>query len=113
MHIDNNFGFFCFLLSHIKNNHLLMPDGKKVSGHVATPFPTKQAGKALAKNDKSKQTPKSSGTFECKSCKRYDSLFIHSNLYGFEYLSYHSSYVEALKFLFSIHPPFPYFSIYY
>lgn len=75
MHIDNNFGIFCFLLSHIKNNHLLMPDGKKVSGHVATPFPTKQAGKALAKNDKSKQTPKSSGTFECKSCKRYDSLF--------------------------------------
>lgn len=45
-------------------------DGKKVSGHVATPFPTKQAGKALAKNDNSKQTPKSSGTFECKSCKR-------------------------------------------
>lgn len=84
-----------------------MPDGKKVSGHVATPFPTKQAGKALAKNDKSKQTPKSTGTFECKSCKRYDSL-IKSMLIckALNIFFLISSYEEALKFLFSVHPAF-------
>ncbi|KAK9291214.1 hypothetical protein L1049_009402 [Liquidambar formosana] len=46
-------------------------DGKKGGGHVATPHPSKQAGKIPANNDKSKQqSPKSSGSFQCKSCSR-------------------------------------------
>lgn len=54
----------------------LVTDGKKVVGHVATPHPSKQAGKTPAANDQNKQqTPKSAGgAFPCKSCKRYVSL---------------------------------------
>lgn len=46
-------------------------DGKKGVVHVATPHPSKQAGKT-AKNEKSKQqSPKSAGGFKCNSCDRY------------------------------------------
>ncbi|KAL2345175.1 hypothetical protein Fmac_006460 [Flemingia macrophylla] len=41
-------------------------DGKNVV-HVATPHPSKQAGKATANN---KQTTKSGGEYSCKSCNR-------------------------------------------
>ncbi|XP_052174012.1 histone deacetylase HDT1-like [Diospyros lotus] len=39
------------------------------SGHVATPHPSKQAGKAPA-NQPKQQTPKSAGSHPCKSCNR-------------------------------------------
>lgn len=42
-------------------------DGKNVV-HVATPYPSKQAGKATANNKQ--QTPKLSGDFSCKLCNR-------------------------------------------
>ncbi|KAA8518625.1 hypothetical protein F0562_016099 [Nyssa sinensis] len=41
-------------------------DGKKGGGHVATPHPSKQAGKTPA-NQSKQQTPKSAGTHPCKS----------------------------------------------
>ncbi|KAK6140088.1 hypothetical protein DH2020_026086 [Rehmannia glutinosa] len=44
-------------------------DGKKVSGHVATPHPAKQAGKTPATKP-NQQTPKSGGSHSCKSCNR-------------------------------------------
>ncbi|NP_001312463.1 histone deacetylase HDT1-like [Nicotiana tabacum] len=43
-------------------------DGKKGSGHVATPHPSKQAGKSPA--NKNQQTPKSGGAHLCKTCNR-------------------------------------------
>ncbi|KAJ8451205.1 hypothetical protein Cgig2_013977 [Carnegiea gigantea] len=46
-------------------------EGKKVSGHVATPHPAKQVAKTPANTGKSsKQTPKSGGSFACSSCSR-------------------------------------------
>uniref|UniRef100_A0A7C9DMB9 Histone deacetylase n=1 Tax=Opuntia streptacantha TaxID=393608 RepID=A0A7C9DMB9_OPUST len=46
-------------------------DGKKVSGHVATPHPAKQVAKTPANAGKSnKQTSKSGGSFACSSCTR-------------------------------------------
>ncbi|KAK8563442.1 hypothetical protein V6N13_007609 [Hibiscus sabdariffa] len=45
-------------------------DGKKVGGHTATPHPAKQAKKASAATAQTKQSPKSSGSFPCKSCGR-------------------------------------------
>ncbi|XP_038905525.1 histone deacetylase HDT1 [Benincasa hispida] len=47
-------------------------DGKKGVAHVATPHPSKKAGKMPAANDKNKQqTPKSAGgAFPCKTCNR-------------------------------------------
>ncbi|KAJ7976055.1 histone deacetylase HDT1 [Quillaja saponaria] len=47
-------------------------DGKKGAVHIATPHPSKQAGKtALTNKSQSKQqTPKSSGDYGCKSCDR-------------------------------------------
>ncbi|KAK6942662.1 hypothetical protein RJ641_028039 [Dillenia turbinata] len=46
-------------------------DGKKGGGHTATPYPSKQGGKSAANNDRSKQqTPKSGGSFSCKSCNK-------------------------------------------
>ncbi|GMJ02937.1 HISTONE DEACETYLASE 3, histone deacetylase 2C [Hibiscus trionum] len=45
-------------------------DGKKVGGHTATPHPSKQAKKASAATGEAKQTPKSGGSFPCKSCGR-------------------------------------------
>lgn len=46
-------------------------EGKKVSGHVATPHPAKQVAKTPANAGKSnKQTPKSGGSFACSSCSR-------------------------------------------
>ncbi|KAG6596537.1 Histone deacetylase HDT3, partial [Cucurbita argyrosperma subsp. sororia] len=58
-----------------KKTKLVTPqktDGKKGVPHVATPHPSKQAGKMPAASDQNKQqTPKSaSGAFPCKSCKR-------------------------------------------
>ncbi|KAH6762243.1 hypothetical protein C2S52_019676 [Perilla frutescens var. hirtella] len=44
-------------------------DGKKVSGHVATPHPAKQAGKTPA-NKPNQQTPQSGSSHLCKSCSR-------------------------------------------
>ncbi|KAK6163808.1 hypothetical protein DH2020_000672 [Rehmannia glutinosa] len=44
-------------------------DGKKVSGHVSTPHPAKQAGKTPATKP-NQQTPKSGGSHSCKSCNR-------------------------------------------
>ncbi|XP_039068274.1 histone deacetylase HDT1-like isoform X2 [Hibiscus syriacus] len=45
-------------------------DGKKAGGHTATPHPSKQAKKASAATAQAKQTPKSGGSFPCKSCGR-------------------------------------------
>ncbi|KAF8395337.1 hypothetical protein HHK36_019282 [Tetracentron sinense] len=46
-------------------------DGKKGSGHTATPHPAKQSGKTPASSDKSKpQTPKSDSQVICKSCSK-------------------------------------------
>ncbi|XVE96507.1 hypothetical protein REPUB_Repub02eG0228300 [Reevesia pubescens] len=50
-------------------------DGKKVSGHVATPHPSKQAGKASAATGQAKKTPNADAgaggsSFPCKSCGR-------------------------------------------
>ncbi|KAG2406146.1 Histone deacetylase HDT3 HD-tuins protein [Vigna angularis] len=42
-------------------------DSKNVV-HVATPHPSKQAGKAIA--DNKRQTPKSGGDYSCKPCSR-------------------------------------------
>ncbi|KAL1549337.1 Histone deacetylase hdt1, variant 2 [Salvia divinorum] len=44
-------------------------DGKKVSGHVATPHPAKQAGKTPG-NKPNQQTPQSGGSVTCKSCPK-------------------------------------------
>ncbi|KAG9156161.1 hypothetical protein Leryth_015562 [Lithospermum erythrorhizon] len=44
-------------------------DGKK-SVHVATPHPSKQAGKTPATNKASQQTPKSAGSHSCGPCKK-------------------------------------------
>ncbi|XP_022846732.1 histone deacetylase HDT1-like [Olea europaea var. sylvestris] len=44
-------------------------DSKKGGGHVATPHPSKQAGKTSA-NKPNQQTPKSGGSHTCKSCNR-------------------------------------------
>ncbi|CAK9168069.1 unnamed protein product [Ilex paraguariensis] len=44
-------------------------DGKKGGGHVATPHPSKQAGKTPA-NKSNQQTPKSPGSVPCKSCNK-------------------------------------------
>ncbi|KAA8516666.1 hypothetical protein F0562_016828 [Nyssa sinensis] len=44
-------------------------DGKKAGGHVATPHPSKQAGKTPSTEAK-QQTPKSVGSHPCKSCNR-------------------------------------------
>ncbi|XP_033512682.1 histone deacetylase HDT1-like isoform X2 [Nicotiana tomentosiformis] len=43
-------------------------DGKKGAVHVATPHPSKQAGKTSG--NKSNQTPKSGGSLACKTCSR-------------------------------------------
>ncbi|XP_019229422.1 PREDICTED: histone deacetylase HDT1-like isoform X1 [Nicotiana attenuata] len=43
-------------------------DGKKGAVHVATPHPSKQAGKTPG--NKSNQTPKSGGSLACKTCNR-------------------------------------------
>ena len=49
-------------------------DDKKSGGHVATPYPSKQAGKTPANTEKPKQqVQKSGGSFSCKSCNRYGS----------------------------------------
>ncbi|XP_017617287.1 histone deacetylase HDT1-like isoform X1 [Gossypium arboreum] len=45
-------------------------DGKKAGGHTATPHPSKKAGKTSAAAAQVKQTPKSGGSFPCKSCGR-------------------------------------------
>ncbi|XP_052476345.1 histone deacetylase HDT1-like isoform X42 [Gossypium raimondii] len=47
-------------------------DSKKAGGHTATPHPSKKAGKtsAAAAAAQVKQTPKSGGSFPCKSCGR-------------------------------------------
>ncbi|XVF76279.1 hypothetical protein PTKIN_Ptkin13bG0253500 [Pterospermum kingtungense] len=45
-------------------------DGKKVGGHTATPHPAKKAGKASVAPAQVTQTPKSGGSFPCKSCGR-------------------------------------------
>ncbi|XP_047982417.1 histone deacetylase HDT1-like [Salvia hispanica] len=44
-------------------------DGKKVGGHVATPYPAKQAGKTPG-NKPNQQTPQSGGSVTCKSCPK-------------------------------------------
>uniref|UniRef100_A0A5B6YTV9 Putative histone deacetylase HDT1 n=1 Tax=Davidia involucrata TaxID=16924 RepID=A0A5B6YTV9_DAVIN len=44
-------------------------DGKKGGGHVATPHPSKQAGKTPA-NQTKQQTPKPVGSHPCQSCNR-------------------------------------------
>ncbi|KAA3465036.1 histone deacetylase HDT1-like isoform X3 [Gossypium australe] len=47
--------------------------GKKAGGHTATPHPSKKAGKTSATAAAAaqvKQTPKSGGSFPCKSCGR-------------------------------------------
>ncbi|KAL1549338.1 Histone deacetylase hdt1 [Salvia divinorum] len=44
-------------------------DGKKVSGHVATPHPAKQAGKTPG-NKPNQQAPQSGGLVTCKSCPK-------------------------------------------
>ncbi|XP_059667495.1 histone deacetylase HDT1 [Cornus florida] len=44
-------------------------DGKKSGGHVATPHPSKQAGKTPA-NQPKQQTPKSAGSHPCKTCNK-------------------------------------------
>ncbi|KAL6988347.1 hypothetical protein U1Q18_014098 [Sarracenia purpurea var. burkii] len=44
-------------------------DTKKGGGHVATPHPSKQAGKTPA-NQSKQQTPKPAGSHPCKSCNR-------------------------------------------
>ncbi|KAK1389589.1 Histone deacetylase HDT1 [Heracleum sosnowskyi] len=44
-------------------------DGKKSSVHVATPYPSKQAGKIPA-NKPIQVTPKTEGSHPCKSCKK-------------------------------------------
>ncbi|PHT70699.1 Histone deacetylase HDT1 [Capsicum annuum] len=43
-------------------------DGKKGAVHVSTPHPSKQAGKTPG--NKPNQTPKSGGSFACKTCNR-------------------------------------------
>ncbi|GAB2272238.1 hypothetical protein Dimus_007058 [Dionaea muscipula] len=45
-------------------------DGKKASGHVSTPHPSKQAGAGKNTADKPKQTPKSGGAFSCTTCSK-------------------------------------------
>ncbi|KAL9278338.1 Histone deacetylase HDT3 [Arabidopsis thaliana] len=50
-------------------------DSKKPHVHVATPHPSKQAGKnsgggSTGETSKQQQTPKSAGAFGCKSCTR-------------------------------------------
>lgn len=46
-------------------------DGKKSgSEHVATPHPSKKAGKTPAGNKENQKTPKSGGSHLCKSCNR-------------------------------------------
>ncbi|CAH8270091.1 unnamed protein product [Arabidopsis lyrata] len=50
-------------------------DSKKPHVHVATPHPSKQAGKnsggsSIGETSKQQQTPKSAGAFGCKSCTR-------------------------------------------
>lgn len=46
-------------------------DGKKASGHIATPYPAKQAAKTSANSGKpNNQTAKSGGAFACSSCPR-------------------------------------------
>ncbi|KHG09596.1 Histone deacetylase HDT1 [Gossypium arboreum] len=42
----------------------------KAGGHTATPHPSKKAGKTSAAAAQVKQTPKSGGSFPCKSCGR-------------------------------------------
>lgn len=46
--------------------------GGKNGGHVATPHPSKQAGKAAASDSQpmKQQTPKSAGDYSCKPCNR-------------------------------------------
>ncbi|KAE9590873.1 putative histone deacetylase transcription factor C2H2 family [Lupinus albus] len=46
--------------------------GKNGSGHVATPHPSKQAGKAAVSNNQppKQHTPKSGGEYSCKPCNR-------------------------------------------
>ncbi|KAG8504093.1 hypothetical protein CXB51_002399 [Gossypium anomalum] len=45
--------------------------GKKAGGHIATPHPSKKAGKtSAAAAAQVKETPKSGGSFPCKSCGR-------------------------------------------
>ncbi|KAF7848539.1 hypothetical protein BT93_A0996 [Corymbia citriodora subsp. variegata] len=45
-------------------------DGKKASEHVATPYPSKQAGKAIANKSQAKQQTPNSNEFSCKPCNR-------------------------------------------
>lgn len=45
-------------------------DGKKASEHVATPYPSKQAGKAIASKGQAKQQTPNSNEFSCKPCNR-------------------------------------------
>ncbi|GAA0149062.1 hypothetical protein LIER_08330 [Lithospermum erythrorhizon] len=55
-----------------KKAKLLTPqktDGKK-SGHVATPHPSKKAGKTPADKGSQQQTPKSGGVHSCGPCNR-------------------------------------------
>ncbi|PPR89176.1 hypothetical protein GOBAR_AA31511 [Gossypium barbadense] len=42
----------------------------KAGGHTATPHPSKKAGKTSAAAAQVKQTPRSGGSFPCKSCGR-------------------------------------------
>ena len=59
---------------------VVVSDGKKTGGHVATPHPSKKGGKTPATPkataaDKSKpQTPKSAGV-SCKTCSKYGDQF--------------------------------------
>ncbi|XP_030453772.1 histone deacetylase HDT1 [Syzygium oleosum] len=45
-------------------------DGKKASEHVATPYPSKQAGKAIGNKGQAKQQTPNSNEFSCKPCNR-------------------------------------------
>ena len=57
---------FMFWIPFLKYCSITGVDGKKGSGHVATPHPAKQAGK-----NKNQQTPKSGGgSHSCKTCSR-------------------------------------------
>ncbi|KOM29216.1 hypothetical protein LR48_Vigan641s000400 [Vigna angularis] len=56
-----------YFLCSPNKSWILALDSKNVV-HVATPHPSKQAGKAIA--DNKRQTPKSGGDYSCKPCSR-------------------------------------------
>ena len=58
---------FVYFVSYICS--IIDSDGKKVGGHVATPYPAKQAGKTPG-NKPNQQTPQSGGSVTCKSCPK-------------------------------------------